>query len=548
MAMDKQRVGWIGFGAGVVATALMGCVMLIIRMAAGVPTYPELIANVLSANVPIALFNFSTGTLGEQTKPVLFSLITAGMVAVGGLLGMGYARRQGQPRSFLRDTLFPAVRLGAVVWLIIMIVMSPLFGAGLLGRYLTGGPTRYMLTGLLLCGIYAVTLAGMTVTLRRAFAPAEPREREVNERRRALLHNVAIGATLVSLGGLIVQVRRFAFPMHPGAETPDAGPTTAQEQARTIAATARAGAGWPTDPAFAAVAARLPDEVTDVDNFYVISKNFSDPVVNVDRWKIEIDGLVERPFTLTYADLLAMPNVTFLRTMECISNEVGGHLISNGQWTGVPLRAVLDRAGVKPGVLKVQFAAYDGYSTAIPLTEAMEEQTILAYQLNGAPLPQRHGFPARLIFPAHYGMKNPKWITGIHLTTDDYLGYWERQGWTDTAIVQTMARIDTPTRKETLTVGVGTVIAGIAYAGNRSIRSVEVSTDDGESWRAATLQPPLGPLTWAFWAYRWTPPKAGEFKVLARATDGAGALQTTETRSPIPLGATGYHRVPMTAR
>jgi len=223
-------------------------------------------------------------------------------------------------------------------------------------------------------------------------------------------------------------------------------------------------------------------------------------------------------------------------------------LISNGQWTGVPLRTVLEKAGVRSGAIKVQFTAYDGYTTAIPLAEAMEEQTILAYHLNGVPLPQRHGYPARLIFPAHYGMKNPKWITGITLTADDYLGYWERQGWTDSAVVQTMSRIDTPTRKDTLAVGIETVIAGIAYAGNRSIAKVDVSTDDGESWHAAALQPPLGPLTWVYWAYRWTPPKAGEYKVLVRATDGAGTLQPAASTPPIPLGATGYHRVPLTVR
>jgi len=234
--------------------------------------------------------------------------------------------------------------------------------------------------------------------------------------------------------------------------------------------------------------------------------------------------------------------------MECISNEIGGDLISNGQWTGVPLRIVLERAGVKPGTIKVQFACDDGYSTAIPLAEAMAEETILAYQLNGAPLPQRHGFPTRLVFPPHYGMKNPKWITRVTLTADNYLGYWERQGWSDAAIVQTMSRIDTPTRKDRLAVGVPTVVAGIAYAGDRGISRVEVSTDNGESWAQAALQPPLGALTWVFWAHRWTPPKAGAFNVLVRATDGTGTLQPARSTAPIPLGATGYHRVSLTVR
>ena len=559
--MDERRTaGWIGFGAGVVAAALMGVAMLVVRMAAGVPSYPELIGNALTSNVPIALFNLSTGTLGTETKPLLFSIIVLCMVAVGGLLGLLYTRRLCRPDQGWRGLLFPAVRLGGIVWLVLMLVLSPLVGAGVLGISLRGGPTGYLLTGLLLCGIYAAALAGMTAALRSAFIPhaADPSKPKKaaqiarDERRRALLHNIAIGAAVVSLGGLAVQVRRFAFHSVPGTSAPDATspdePTAVQQQAAAIAQVARAQVGPSTDPAFATVASKLPAEVTDADHFYVISKNFSDPVVHSERWKIDVNGLVERPFSLTYADLIAMPSVTFLRTMECISNDIGGNLISNGEWTGVPLRMVLEQAGMKPGAIKVQFTAFDSYTTAIPLGEAMEEQTILAYHLNGVPLPQRHGFPARLIFPAHFGMKNPKWITTITPTSDDYLGYWERQGWTDSSVVQTMSRIDTPTRTTELKVGVETIIAGIAYAGNRGIAKAEVSTDDGESWHEAALQPPLGPLTWVFWAYHWTPPKTGEFKVLVRATDGTGALQTAKSSPPIPTGATGYHRIPMTVR
>jgi DMSO/TMAO reductase YedYZ molybdopterin-dependent catalytic subunit len=556
--MSQQRAGWIGFAAGIVAAALMSIVMLGIRMAAGIPTYPELIGNVLTKNVPIALFNLSTGTLGTETKPALFSVLTTVMVLVGGIVGIVYARRLAHPDRGWRGMIFPAIRLGGIIWLVIMCLLSPLVGAGFLGASLQSGPTGYLLTGLVLFGIYALALAGMAEALRRAFTTpeaspstkknAKPVVRD--ERRRALLHNIAIGAAVLSLGGLVVQVRRFAFHSVPGIApgTTATGATPAQQQADVIAQAARAKAGPAADPAFAIAAPKLPPEVTDTENFYVISKNFSDPVVRTDKWQIKLDGLVERPFALTYADLLAMPSVTFLRTMECISNDIGDNLISNGEWTGVPLRMVLNQAGVKPGAIKAQFTAYDGYTTAIPLNEAMEEQTILAYHLNGVPLPERHGYPARLIIPAHYGMKNPKWITGITLTADDYLGYWERQGWTDTAIVQTWSRIDTPTRKDTLTSGTESVIAGIAYAGNRGISRVEVSTDDGESWHDAALQPPLGPFTWVFWAQRWTPPAPGKFALLVRATDGAGAPQTADHNDPIPTGATGYHRVPLTIR
>ena len=167
--MDNRRAVGIGFAAGIVAAALMGIVMLIVRMAASVPTYPELIGNALGAHVPIALFNASTGTLGTGTKPALFSLLTTIMVLVGGVLGVLYAARLARPDRGWRGMLFPAVRLGGIVWLVVMLVLSPIVGAGFLGASLRDGPTGYLLTGLLLFGVYAATLAGMTEALRRAF-------------------------------------------------------------------------------------------------------------------------------------------------------------------------------------------------------------------------------------------------------------------------------------------------------------------------------------------------------------------------------------------
>jgi DMSO/TMAO reductase YedYZ molybdopterin-dependent catalytic subunit len=544
--MGERPTRWIGFLAGSVAAALMGAAMLTLRIVAGVPSWLELIGNALTAHVPIPLFQFSTSTLGTETKPALFALLTLIMVLVGGALGVLYVRRLWQPGPFLRGALVRALALGEAVWFVMMLVVSPLLGAGVFSARLTSGVGGYIIGGFLLCALYAVALAGMVELLRRAVTPSES-EAGYDERRRALLHNVAIGGTLVALGALVVQVRRFAFHAEPGS-APPGQPSAAVEQANAIAQAARAQAGPATNPAFALVAGKLPPEVTDSDSFYVISKNFSDPVVNEASWQVKVNGLVATPLTLTANDLRAMPSVTFLRTMECISNDIGGDLISNGQWTGVPLRLVLERAGINAEATKVQFTCYDGYSTALPREAALDEHTILAYELNGEPLPQRHGFPARLIIPARYGMKNPKWITGIMPTTDDYLGYWERQGWSDSAIIQTMARIDTPTRSDAVRVGAETGIGGIAFAGDRSIWRVEVSVDDGKTWQDAALQPPLGPFTWVSWAYRWTPTQPGITGILARATDGTGNTQPAARADPIPTGATGYHRIQITVK
>ena len=277
----------------------------------------------------------------------------------------------------------------------------------------------------------------------------------------------------------------------------------------------------------------------------MISKNFRDPVVSRDGWKIAIDGLVDAPLSVTYTDLHALPAVTLVRTMECISNRVGGNLIGTGQWTGVPLHVLLERAGVRPGTFKVKFVGADGYSTALPLAAALDPQTILAYQLNSEPLPSRHGYPARLIIPSRYGMKNPKWITGITATAEDYHGFWEQQDWTDVSLVETTSRIDTPRRAATA--GTATAVAGLAYAGDRGIRRVEVSTDGGKSWADAALQPALGPYTWVYWAMTWTPPTPGNYTLTCRATDGNGNVQIASRRAPIPDGATGLHRISVTA-
>lgn len=544
--MGERPTRWMGFVAGAVAAALMGAVMLTLRMAAGVPSWLELIGNALTAHVPIPLFKFSTSTLGTETKPTLFTLLTLIMVAVGGALGVLYVQQLWRPGTFLRGMLLPALALGAAVWFVLMLLVSPILGAGVFGARLTSGTGGYIIGGLFLCALYAVALAGMTELLHRAFATpaAEP---HYNEQRRTFLLNVAIGGTLVVLGALAVQVRRFAFHSE-SASTSPSQPSPVVEQANAIAQAARMQAGPATDPAFALVASKLPPEVTDTDDFYVISKNFSDPTVNENGWLLKVTGLVATPLALAATDLRAMPSVTFLRTMECISNDVGGDLISDGQWTGVPLHLVLERAGLKAEATKIQFGCYDGYSTALPRDAALDEHTILAFALNGAPLPQRHGFPARLIIPARYGMKNPKWITTITPTTDDYLGYWEQQGWSDNAIIQTMARIDTPTHSDTLHVGTEVGIGGIAFAGDRGIRRVEVSVDGGQTWQDAALQPPLGPYTWVYWAHAWTPTQPGNTAILVRATDGTGTAQTADQADPIPDGATGYHRIQVSVK
>jgi DMSO/TMAO reductase YedYZ molybdopterin-dependent catalytic subunit len=161
-------------------------------------------------------------------------------------------------------------------------------------------------------------------------------------------------------------------------------------------------------------------------------------------------------------------------------------------------------------------------------------------------LRQEHGFPCRLRIPAIYGMKNVKWLRSIELVDRDFIGYWQSRGWNDTAIVHTESRIDVAGKDGSASRGQPTWIAGIAWAGDRGISKVEVSTDGGDTWNEAMLKEPIGPFAWRLWAHRWTPAESGDIQAACRATDGTGATQTPRHRDPYPSGASGYPEAQVT--
>ncbi len=291
----------------------------------------------------------------------------------------------------------------------------------------------------------------------------------------------------------------------------------------------------------------LPPEITPTGDFYIVSKNPPgfDPVVDAQRWRLEIAGQVGRPVSLTYDEIKALPSVQRPHTLECISNDIGGDLISNALWRGVPLQSVLNKAGgVGAKAIQIAFRCADGYTESLPVGEALNPDTLLVYEMNGALLPTKHGFPVRLLVPGHFGMKNPKWITKIEAVDYDFIGYWERSGWSQKAIVKTMAKFTTPVAGHMMyKVGEEVGLGGVAYAGDRGIKAVEVSTDDGKTWQPAQVKPPLGKYTWVLWAAAWAPTAPGEYAVRVRAQDGTGTLQAREEVGTLPDGASGYHRI-----
>jgi DMSO/TMAO reductase YedYZ molybdopterin-dependent catalytic subunit len=286
-------------------------------------------------------------------------------------------------------------------------------------------------------------------------------------------------------------------------------------------------------------------EVTPNDKFYVVSKNvIRDPDVNERTWRLQIKGLVDRPMTLTYDDVRNMPSFTQYLTLQCISNEIGGDLMSNAWWRGVALADVLRRAGVRGNAFDVIFRTADDYSDSIPIGKALQADTMLAYEMNDQVLPKNHGFPLRLLVPDIYGMKNAKWITEIEVVEYDYKGYWQHRGWSDVAVMRTTSRIDAPRASYRFSPGANW-IGGVAVAGQRGIQRVEVSVDGGQTWKPAAVKPALGQNTWVLWLYQWDVPAgaSGERQILVRAVDGNGALQDGVRRDTLPDGASGYHTI-----
>jgi DMSO/TMAO reductase YedYZ molybdopterin-dependent catalytic subunit len=298
----------------------------------------------------------------------------------------------------------------------------------------------------------------------------------------------------------------------------------------------------PIDSGFREVAGLSP-RTTPRDDHYTVDIDVEDPLIDESSWRLVVDGAVTTPLSLSLADLQAMGTEERLNNLSCISNPVGGDLIGNSRWTGVPLDALLDMAQPRPEAVTLVAASDDGFTDGIRLDEIRGKDAWIAFGMNGELLPRSHGFPARLLFPNHYGMRNVKWLTRLELKTEDEQGYWARRGWDRDAVVRTESRFDVPNGGAT--VQSPFTCAGIAWAGSRRIQAVEVSADGGETWQAAQLETELAPLSWRRWQISLDLPP-GRYTLAVRATDGTGTPQDVRERDPHPSGASGYHRIDVT--
>jgi DMSO/TMAO reductase YedYZ molybdopterin-dependent catalytic subunit len=492
-----RRGGWAGLLGGLAAVATMYVAALL----TGLRALPDLLQQPILALMPGPVFGFLIDNLQHAGKVIEEAGLIVTMVVAMGVLGAlaGVATvRFGLPRAGLVAA--------ALAWVVVNVAVLPLAGQGLLG--LGEGVTTPV--------IWALVFVAYWLAWDFAWASGEgaaaPAAVDLDRRRLMTWGPLAIGAGSLALVGIL--------------KVPD--------WLRVIVAPPESGLAGPAP------------ELTPVEHFYKVTKNFQDPVVQARGWSLKVTGMVTRPLTLSYQDLQAVPATTETVTMECISNDVGGELMSTGRFTGVPLRDLLTMAEVKPGAGAVNFRARDGYTESLPLSVVMATPEIMVvHQIDGGPLPDGHGFPARMIIPGRYGMKGPKWLEEIDVAASELGGFWEGQGWDTQAIIKTTSRIDTPAFGSVVHSG-AVQVAGVAFAGTRGVQAVEWSADGGRTWSPADMKPPLSPLTWVLWTASWTPTGEGVRTLVVRARDGGGDVQTGQQAPSYPSGSSGYHSVQVT--
>lgn len=454
----------------------------------------------------------STAKLAEQAQAIGIFIVTGALV--GAALAW-YGRRSG-------GSLRPGLVAGAVL-------LAGTIPVELSLGFPEAGPVISLIWLAILFGAWGVGL----VWLNSRTTPASQEQAQASISRRQFLYLVGGGTIVVTVGS--VGLASLLESTEPGGAPPP-GPMPTPD----VADTAGPAASPPEDVLAQRImpAPGTRAELTSNEDFYRIDINTRPPEVNGAEWTLKIDGMVENPLTLTIDDLRAFPAISQVITLECISNPVGGDLISTARWTGARLKDVLDRAGMLPSATEAYVTAVDGFYESIVMSDIMDPRTLLVYDMNGVPLPQEHGFPLRVYIPNRHGMKQPKWIEHIEIIDRHGPGYWVDRGWDAQAIVHTTSVVDAADTAVASSGSQTMPIGGIAYAGARGISKVEVQIDDG-SWVEAELRAPaLSPLSWIQWRYDW-PYTSGRHSVQVRAYDGKGQLQVTERRPPSPSGATG---------
>ena len=535
--LDYALLGIVATGAALAVSELIAGLFL------SAPSLIRAIGQWVIDITPAPVEDWAISTFGTNDKLALITGIVVVSLAIGALLGL-LARNR--PR---------AAAAGFVVFGVVGCVAGlsdPLAGATL---------TLVSAAAATLIGIGA--LLGLRSLLQRASAPDAGGS---FASRRGFV--AASAATAVLAVGEVALGRYFSnrtqsavagrdqVTLPTAAEPPPPAPTTTVADVTAESVAAPATTPVTTEPAPSAQVSAIPDPttaqlaqvsgvselITPNDDFYLIDTALSVPRVDLETWSVSFTGLVDTPFSLTYDELLAMPMVERYVTLCCVSNSVGGGLVGNAKWLGVPLSELVERAGVRPEGTQLIGRSVDDFTVGFPTSAVFDgREALVAVGMNGEPLPLEHGFPARLVVSGLYGyVSATKWLSEIEFAGwDDFDAYWVPRGWAKEAPIKTQSRIDTPQPGE---MPVGTsVIAGVAWAQNRGIERVEVQVDE-DPWVDANLPEELSIDSWRQWylEHDFAP---GNHAIAVRATDATGETQTAEILPPRPDGATGYHTV-----
>lgn len=518
------------FGAlmgGTTAIALVG-LFYAGQQIAGLPFIPFDIFDWLARTLPGGLLTFvidamvgiihglNLGQISEVAKLVEQAMAVLMVAGTGILMGASIAR-------LLPRVSWTGGQLGLAGG---MILLLPALFVELASG--TSHPVPLVWFSALLLG-WGYLLGGWIESYVVAYAAGEE-ERSLSGRREAIAKIVG-GSLAIAFGGW--GLGRLVTGMTVPAE--EAGRAATQPRPGTTVPQARLSS---VPPRQLQPAPGTRAEITPNADFYRIDINLLPVRVDGENWRLDLAGLFDRPGLLTLTDILAYPAVTQPLTLSCISNPIGGDLISASQWTGVRLVDFLEDRGIRSEARALQVVATDGFFESVSMADMTDPRTLLVYAMNGEVLPQAHGYPLRIYIPNRYGMKQPKWITRIKAIDHDGEGYWVVRGWSKEARPHIISIMDPVSTGQGVDGRIP--VGGIAWAGDRGIQRVEVQVDDGAWEEARILDPPMSPLIWVLWRYDW-PASSGRHLLRVRAFDGTGAAQIAERSGPHPNGATGYH-------
>ena len=491
--------------AGVAAAALgLAVSEAIAGVLAGATSLIDAVGQVVIDLQPAGAKDIVVGLFGTNDKLALEIVVTAFALALGALFGVLAMRR----------FIFGAVGFG---------IFGVIGFIAALGQPIASPA----IVAVQAAASVAVAIQTLSWLLGR-LGPAEARSTMTDPARRSfLLRTTAVGIGALAVGAF----GRTAIASSTSSPTPSTPLPPPVDVAPPLPAEADLA---PSTPGLTPI-------VVPNDDFYRIDTALLVPSLETATWQLRIHGLVERETTLTWDQLISLPMFEQYCTIACVSNEVGGHLVGNTKWTGVRLRDVLAMAGPTAQATQLVGRSVDGWTAGMPMSWVMDpaREPMIAVEMDGRPLPRRHGYPARLIVPGLYGyVSATKWLWELELTTwESYDGYWVPLGWSKEGPILTQSRIDTPTGN----ISTGSVaIAGVAWAPDRGISKVEIGIDD--TWYEARLSAPISDATWVQWTHSWdaTP---GPHRLQVRATDGTGMLQDETPSRPAPDGARGWHTV-----